>query len=155
MLGIEVTIIAVVYVIASALMQRRLVNPRRTYEIQDAIKKKTNELSELSKNKADPAALAAKQKEITGLLSESMRSSLKPMFVILPVFLVIYYLVFPAIFAPDLTVSLFSMDLNYKTYFIVIAFVLGFVLSMTMMVYDKAKLRKIQQAAAQEESKQI
>ncbi len=155
LLGIEVTLVAVAYVLISISLQRKLANPRRTYEVQDIIKKKTKELTELSKNSATQAQMAAKQKEITGLLSESMKSQLKPMFVVLPLFLVLYYLVFPSIFPATLTVSLLSMNLGYKTYFIAIAFVLGFVISMSLMAYDKAKMKKeaarlAQQAAAQQ-----
>lgn len=155
LLGIEVTLVAVAYVLISISLQRKLANPRRTYEVQDIIKKKTKELTELSKNSATQAQMAAKQKEITGLLSESMKSQLKPMFVVLPLFLVLYYLVFPSIFPVTLTVSLLSMNLGYKTYFIAIAFVLGFVISMSLMAYDKAKMKKeaarlAQQAAAQQ-----
>lgn len=150
LLGIEVTVVAVAYVVLSVILQRKLANPRRTYEVQDIIKKKTNELTELSKNKADQAVLAAKQKEITGLLSESMKSSMKPMFVVLPIFLVLYYLVFPNVFSPTLTVQLFSWNLGYKTYFVVIAFVLGFVISTSLMVYDKAKMKKAARIALQE-----
>ena len=150
LLGIEVTVVAVAYVILSVMLQRKLANPRRTYEVQDIIKKKTNELAELSKNKADQAVLAAKQKEITGLLSESMKASMKPMFVVLPIFLVLYYLVFPNVFPSTLTVTLFSMNLGYKTYFVAIAFVLGFVISTSLMAYDRAKMKKAQKLAQQE-----
>ena len=39
----------------------------------------------------------AKQKEMMPLLGESMRSSMKPMFVILPMFLIVYYVLIPMI----------------------------------------------------------
>src|SRR5271157_4807555 len=102
---------AVAYVLVSIGLQRRLANPRKTYEAQDRIKAMTKELTELTKNKADQAVLAAKQKEITGVLSESMRSQMKPMFVVLPLFLVLYYLVFPSVIPGAPTITLFSTTL--------------------------------------------
>jgi uncharacterized membrane protein (DUF106 family) len=144
MIGIEITLIALVYVIFSISMQRKLTNPKRTYEIQDAIKQKSKELSELSKNRASQEQLMAKQKEVTALLSESMRSQLKPMFVILPVFFIMYYVLFPAAFPSNSTVTLISVKFNYKTYFIVLAFVFGLALSVIMMLRDKAKMKKLE-----------
>ena len=152
LLGIEVTLVAVAYVLLSIGLQRRLANPRKTYEAQDRIKKMTTELTELTKNKADQALLSAKQKEITKVLGESMRSQMKPMFVILPLFLALYYLIFPAIFPSSFNVTLFSTTLSYKTYFIVVAFVLGLIVSTSMMAYDKAQMKKAARAAQQQEA---
>jgi uncharacterized membrane protein (DUF106 family) len=142
MIGIEITIIAFVYVIFSISTQRKLTNPKRTYEIQEAIKQKSKELSELSKNRASQEQLLAKQREVTTLLSESMKSQLKPMFVILPIFFILYYVLFPAAFPSDATVTLLSMKFNYKTYFIILAFVFGLVLSIIMMMRDRATMKK-------------
>ncbi|VVB76797.1 Uncharacterised protein [uncultured archaeon] len=144
MLGIAITLVAVAYVLTSAFLQRKLVNPRRVYEVQETIKKKTNELNEMSKSKASPEAMLAKQKEVTALLSSSMKSQMKPMFVVFPIFLVLYYLVLPAAFPATLkvTVPILSMQLDYKSYFIMIAFVLGFAISMALMVYDRSKAKK-------------
>ncbi|MGA3020797.1 MAG: EMC3/TMCO1 family protein [Candidatus Micrarchaeales archaeon] len=142
MIEIEITIIALVYVIFSISTQRKLINPKRNYEIQDAIKQKSKELSELSRNKASQEQLLAKQREVTALLSESMKSQLKPMFVILPIFFVMYYVLFPAIFPSDSTVTLLSMKFDYKTYFIILAFVFGLALSIIMMARDRIKMKK-------------
>jgi uncharacterized membrane protein (DUF106 family) len=150
LLGIEVTLVAVAYVLVSISLQRRLANPRNTYKMQDDIKKKSNELTELTKTKAAQAQIDAKQKEITGLLSQSMKASMKPMFVVLPLFLVLYYLVFPNFFPAAATVSLFSMTLSYKTYFVAISFVAGLVISTSMMVLDRAKMKKEAALAAQQ-----
>jgi uncharacterized membrane protein len=79
---------------------------------------------------------------VTALLSESMKSQLKPMFVILPIFFVMYYVLFPAIFPSDSTVTLLSMKFDYKTYFIILAFVFGLALSIIMMARDRIKMKK-------------
>lgn len=155
MIGIEITIIAVVYVFFSVTTQRKLTNPTRTYEIQQIIKEKSKELNELVKNKASQEQMAAKQKEVTALLSESMRSQLKPMFVILPVFLILYYIIFPAVFPSNPNITLFSNPFNYRLYFIIVSFVLGLILSVGMMVYDKIRMSKAQKQAAAESAKEV
>ena len=151
MIGILITLTAVAYVLLSVFLQRKLVNMRRVSEVQEIIKKKTKELTEMSKSGADQAALSAKQKEITSLLSESMRSQFKPLFVVLPLFLVLYYLVLPTVFPPPLNISVFSMTLDYRAYFILVSFVLGFILSTVLMYRDRVRVRKqlAQQAAAE------
>jgi uncharacterized membrane protein (DUF106 family) len=143
-LGIEITIIGVLYSIFAIAVQRKLIDTKRLYEMQDVIKAKSKELNDLVKNKASEETLALKQKEITGLLGESMRSSFKPMFVILPIFLVIYYLIFPVVFPTkaSITVPVISMTFSFNTYFIIITFVSGMVLSMALMAYDKSKIAK-------------
>lgn len=144
--GIEVTIIAIAYVIVSLTMQRKLVNPKLVYETQQVIKVKTKELNELSKNKASQDQLSAKQKEITTLLSQSMRSQLKPMFVVLPFFIVLYYVLFPMAFPSDPNITFLSMTFGYRSYFILVAFVAGIVSSTGIGVYDKIKRDKEQRA---------
>ena len=130
----------------SVAMQRKLTNPRRNVEIQRQIQAKTKELNEMSKNKASNEQLAAKQKEVTTLLSESMRSQFKPMLVVLPVFFLVYYMILPAIFASDITVTVLSSTFDYKTYFIIVSFIVGFALSMGMMAYDKKRFGAAQNA---------
>ncbi len=140
--GIEVTIAAAIYVLFSVGMQRKLVDMKGMAAKQNIIKEKSKELNELVKNKASQEMLSAKQKEITSLLGESMKSQMKPMFVILPVFFVFYYLVFPSIFPTNPNVSILSFTLNYKSYFVAVAFVLGLVLSGGLMINDRLKLAK-------------
>lgn len=140
--GIEMTVLAVVYVAFSVFVQRKLVNMKRLYETQNIIKEKSKELNELAKNKADSQLMLAKQKEITSLLSESMKSQFKPMFVILPVFIVVYYLIFPAVYPSDPNVTLLSMTFNYRYYFIIVAFVLGLLFSVALMINDRLKMAK-------------
>ncbi|MDE1874182.1 MAG: DUF106 domain-containing protein [Candidatus Micrarchaeota archaeon] len=153
-LGIEITVIALAYVVFSVFVQRKLVDMRKMQETQDVIKQKSKELNELSKSGASQEKLAEKQKEITSMLGQSMRSQLKPMFVVLPIFFVVYYLVFPAVFPSSLqiTVPFISMTLGYQTYFIAVAFVGGMVLSFGLMFRDRIRLarEKKQAEAAQQ-----
>ncbi|MDE1855101.1 MAG: DUF106 domain-containing protein [Candidatus Micrarchaeota archaeon] len=142
--GIEITVIAIVYVMFSVYVQRRLIDMKHMQEVQETIKQKSKELNEMSKNKASQEVLLAKQKEITSLLSKSMSSQLKPMFVVLPIFFVVYYLVFPAVFTtnPNITVPILAWTLNYKSYFIMVAFVVGLALSMGLMLRDRIRFAK-------------
>ncbi len=147
--GIEITAIAIIYVVFSVSAQRKLVDMKHMQEVQETIKQKSKELNEMVKAKADQEKLALKQKEITTLLGQSMRSQLKPMFVVLPIFFVVYYLVFPAVFTtnPNITVPVLSMTLNYRTYFIAVAFVAGLLLSGALMLRDRMRLAKEKQQA--------
>ena len=71
--------------------------PSRLREIQAQISKTTKEMNQMMKDKVPDAQIMAKQKEIMPLLGESTRSSMKPMFVILPLFLIVYYVLIPNI----------------------------------------------------------
>jgi uncharacterized membrane protein (DUF106 family) len=145
--GIEMTVLAVVYVAFSIFVQRKLVNMKRLYETQNLIQVKSKELNELAKNKADSEVMLAKQKEITTLLSQSMKSQFKPMFVILPIFVVVYYLIFPVAYPSNPNVTLLSYTLNYRNYFIVVAFVLGLLFSIGLMINDRLKMSREKKAA--------
>lgn len=147
MIAVELGIGALLYILLSLLLQRKFGNPMRLAEIQTIMNKKYKELTELSKT-ADQALLSAKQKEITPLMSEMMKIQYKPMFVVMPVFLVIYYLILPALFPTSPTVQLLSFTLSYKNYFIAVSFVAGLALSLCVSAYDKARVAKRQQAQA-------
>ncbi len=142
--GIEITVIAVVYVLFSVFTQRKLIDMKRMQEVQEVIKAKSKELNDMAKQRVSQEVLMAKQKEITTLLGQSMKSQLKPMFVVLPIFFVMYYLVFPAVFVtnPNVTVPIISMTMNYKSYFILVAFVLGLLLTGVLMLRDRMRLAK-------------
>jgi len=147
--GIEITVIAVAYVVFSVAIQRKLVDMRKMREVQETIKQKSKELNELSKNKASQDVLMAKQKEITSLLGQSMRSQLKPMMVLLPTFFIVYYLVFPAVFTtnPDITLPLLAWTLNYRSYFVMVAFVAGMIISFGLMFLDRIRLSRDRKAS--------
>ena len=144
MYGIEITVIAVAYVAFSVLLQRKLIDTKRMRKIQAEIKEKSKELTDLSKAKADTAQLMAKQKEVTALMGESMKSSFKPTLVIFPVFIVLYYLVFPAVFKADATVTIpiILSTVGYKYYFFLVTLALGLASSVVILLYDNAKMKK-------------
>ncbi len=145
------TIVAVAYSVFAVSIQRKLVNSITMYEMQDAIKEKSKQLNELVKSKASEEVLLQKQKEISSLLSASMRSSFKPMLVILPVFALLFYVIFPSLFPGKPVVSVFSMNFTDTSYFILVTFVVGLVISMVLMARDKrllAQSKKMQNAVS-------
>jgi len=118
------------------------------YDVQESLKAKSNELAEMGKKGTDQQLMLAKQKEITSLLSESMKSQFKPIFVIIPIFLVLYYLALPNLFPSSAMVTFFSMTMNYRSYFILVSFVLGLIFSTGVMIYDSIKRKKLKAATS-------
>jgi len=140
--GAEMIIIIVgaAYTVASVLLQRKLTNPKRMREIQANIKTLTNELNALVKNNAPKDQQAAKQSEVMKLMGESMRSSMKPMLVVMPVFLVVYYLLLPALL---LAIGMTTKDGQSVFFYTVL--ILGVVSSMIILLYDRMMTKKEQQ----------
>ena len=132
-----IIVIAVAYALASVAIQRKLSNAKRLREIQAQISKTTKEMNLMMKNKVPEAEINAKQKEMMPLLGESMRSSLKPMFVMLPMFLIVYYVLIPQIpfGAP-------STPKSIQAFFFIVVFIAGILCAVAMMIYDKQATRK-------------
>jgi uncharacterized membrane protein (DUF106 family) len=147
-LGAEmiIIVIGVVYTLSSVLLQRKLSNPKRTREVQAQIKQLTNELNALVKGNASKDQQAAKQSEVMKLMGESMRTSMKPMLVVMPVFLVVYYVMLPA-----LPLGAGVGAKNVQTLFFYTVFALGLVSSMVILLYDKRMTKKEQQILKVEE----
>ncbi|MGC8538404.1 MAG: EMC3/TMCO1 family protein [Candidatus Micrarchaeia archaeon] len=154
----ELLLIAIAYTLFSVFLQRKLSNMKRMREIQQAMNDKTKELAQLSKANPTSAELQAKQKEIMSMASESMRLQIKPMIIILPLFVVVYDLLLPMGFAhANFSLMLASVKLTYQTFFLVVVFVLGMAISISLMAIDrkKAKVEKQQQIQAAEPQKTI
>ncbi len=132
-----VIVIGALYTLASVLLQRKLMNPKRMREVQSQIKKLTNELNALVKSNAPKEQQAAKQSEVMKLMGESMRTSMKPMFVIMPIFLVVYYLVLPA-----LLLAVGMATKSGQSVFFYTVLILGLVSSMVILLYDRSMTKK-------------
>lgn len=155
-LSFELLIIAagVMYVAATIVLQRKLVNPRRQQELQEQIQNISKELTAMIKANASKEEIAKKQGEVTPLMMESMKMSFKPMLVVLPLFFVVWLVVLPAFLHnySSYTVN-FIEPLHYKGLFFVTALILGLVVSITLMLYDRnAHKKRKMQAAAMEQS---
>ncbi len=141
-LGVIVAI-AVAYTFSALFLQRKLSNPKKMREIQRKVKENTKALNEMAKGGASREAIMAKQKEVMPLLSESMKGQMKPMFVVLPLFLVFYYALLPYIIsglgASTSTVDFIFSGLTLQNFFFMIVFMLGIVSSIAIMIYDRKK----------------
>ncbi|MGC9037113.1 MAG: EMC3/TMCO1 family protein [Candidatus Micrarchaeia archaeon] len=149
LVAIALIAIAALYVVFSVYLQRKLVNPARLREVQETIKTKTKELNELSKSNAGAEVLAQKQKELMPLLNETMKMQFKPMLVILPIFIILYYLLLPLAFHG--TVSFFSIKMSYQLFFILFSFAFGIIASIAVSLHDR-KMAKAQAALRMSQS---
>lgn len=128
--------IAIIYALGTIALQRKVMNAKKMRQIQAKIQKESKELNEMVKRKAPDAEIAAKQKAMMPLLSESMKSSIKPMFVILPLFLIVYYVIVPALpLAPGNTKSV-------QGFFFICAFVIGLIAAIILMISDRKTAKK-------------
>jgi uncharacterized membrane protein (DUF106 family) len=141
-----ILIIAVVYALGSVALQRKVSNAKKLRQTQSKVQKVSKELNEMVKNKASQEAIAAKQKEMMPLLSESMKSSIKPMFVILPLFLVVYYVLVPAL--PFASGNVKSV----QGFFFIAVFVIGFIAAIILMINDRRITKKEEAMEAAMES---
>ncbi len=139
---IELSVIAVVYVLFSVFLQRKLIDTRKQRKLQRDMQTKMDEYRSLTKNNAEKAKLDEKQKEISTLMSQNMRSTLKPALVILPFFIILYYVLLPNLFPITNTLTILTFKLSYREYFIIVAILLGVVSSLIITVYDKRKVKE-------------
>jgi uncharacterized membrane protein (DUF106 family) len=142
---IFVAAIAVVYTCLAVGVQRFANNPKKTREMQYKMKMLSNELNAMIKRNAAQEEIAAKQKELMPLMSASMKSQFKPMFMILPIFFVLYYWIMPHLFAASISASVQSL-------FFIIVFVLGMASSFIVLAYDKKKTKEENEARQRSES---
>lgn len=127
--------IAVSYIVFATFLSRWLTNAKRMRHVQAEVKILTKEMNELVKNKAPPAEMAAKQKQVMVLMRESMGASFKPMLVLLPLTLVLYDYGMPAL----LQASQRAPGQNLLFIALVIG---GIVASIITYLWDKAQMKK-------------
>lgn len=136
-IAFAVVLLGVAYAILTLKLQRRLTNPHKMKEIQGRISRLTKEMNEMTKRNEN---ISAKQAELMPLMRESMQGQMKAMFVVLPLFLVVYYGLLPLMFnqfaAEDFT---FIVPLSYSSLFIVTAIIFGLVMSVGILISDKVK----------------
>ncbi len=139
---IELITAGIVYAIFSVVVQRRLSNVDRMYEIRARMSQHTKELMEMTKTNAPKEKIAAKQKDLTTTSMESMKNQMKPMLIVLPIFAIVYYVLVPMGFATaGITVILLGFTLNYQLLFIVVTFVSGILLSIIFSMRDRKRLK--------------
>jgi uncharacterized membrane protein (DUF106 family) len=131
--------LGLVYALFAVAIQRALSNPKRLREIQAQISKATKEINQMVKSKVPEAQIMAKQKEIMPLLGESMKSSMKPMFVILPLFLIVYY-----VLVPKLPLGAPATPKTIQEFFFMVVFIAGIVAAIALMIYDKLQTKRLE-----------
>ena len=147
--------IGIAYVAFSTFAQRKVGNPKKMRELQQRMNALSKELNQLVKSNAPKEEIAKKQSELMPLMSENMKTSIKPMLVILPVFFLLYYLVLPTTFhsiTNEYVLFLGSMKLNYLGVFFACVFILGIATSIIIMIYDRKKTKLERQAIAAAEA---
>ena len=147
--------IGIAYVAFSTFAQRKVGNPKKMRELQQRMNALSKELNQLVKSNAPKEEIAKKQSELMPLMSENMKTSIKPMLVILPVFFLLYYLVLPTTFhsiANEYVLFLGSMKLNYLGVFFACVFILGIATSIIIMIYDRKKTKLERRAIAAAEA---
>ena len=137
-----IALTAILYTLLSFYIQRKMSNIKKVYEMQEQIKSKSKELNEMVKRGASNDELLAKQKEVMSLASKSMMSQMKPMVIILPLFLIVYYLLLPILFPSHPMVYLGGAKFAYNTFFIIVVFIFGLLLSITVTVRDRRIAKK-------------
>ncbi len=143
----EIVALGVAYTIGAAAVQRKLSNPKKTRALQDQIKIRSKELNEMIKRDAPKEEISAKQKEMMPLVKQSMSLNMKSTIVLIPSFLVVYYLILPFLFSSlgtdSVSFSLFNtaFSLQYRGLFFVVVFVLGLITSVSILLYDRRRAK--------------
>ncbi len=148
--GIAAIIVALAigYTALALVLQRKLSHPKKMRHLQNRSTALSKELREMMKNKASQEEMAKKQKELMPLMSESMKTNMKPMLVVLPLFFLVWYVLLPMAFAQYSAAKInFIVPLGYKGLFFIVLFVGGMISSISIMIYDRKKAKE--EAAAE------
>ena len=142
--AVAAVLIGLAYAIFSLKVQRKLTNPQKTREIQTKIQQLTKEMNEMAKRRED---ITAKQAELMPLFRESMQLQMKSMFVILPIFFIVYYGLIPFAFGAfnNTIIKIYIIPFTYSTLFIASAVIAALILSTIVMTLDRAKAKRIKQ----------
>jgi uncharacterized membrane protein (DUF106 family) len=144
---VSIVAVGVIYTICAAIVQRKLSNPKRTRELQDQIKIYSKEINEMMKRNAPKEEISAKQGLMMPLVKQSMMANMKSTVVLIPTFIVVYYLVIPYVFgglgtaAVAFSIASYNISLAYKGVFFVTVFVLGLITSMSILAYDRRRAK--------------
>ncbi len=140
-LVIELIGVAFVYAMFSLLLQRRLGNVDKMYEIRARMNQHQKALMDLVKNNAAKEEISRKQKEVMDVSTESMKLQFKPMLVVFPAFILLYYVLLPMHFNMAANLTILSYTLSYHWFFVGILFVVGILLSTVFSIYDRRRLK--------------
>ncbi len=151
-ISLAVVLLAIAYAVFTLKVQRRLVHPQKTKDLQQRIQKLTKEMNEMAKRNED---IAAKQAELMPLMKESMNSQLKVMIVILPIFLIIYDLIIPMLFGGYMAQQVSLLFINGPVIgleFIGVAALFGLIINGAMALVNKKKQAQMAQQTQNQQS---
>jgi len=137
----------VIYALCAAAVQRKLSNPKKSRELQDQIKIISKELQAMIKNNAPKEEVSKRQSEMMPLVRQSMTMNMKSTFILIPSFFVVYYLIIPYLFGGLGTdfvafmIGSYKISLEFKGLFFVTVFILGIILSVSILLYDKRRAK--------------
>ncbi|MDE1856538.1 MAG: DUF106 domain-containing protein [Candidatus Micrarchaeota archaeon] len=157
-MNIELVVIVVALAYASlyAFSQVRLIDRKRMRELQKLMKQHQKDLGELIKNKAPQEHIDAKQKELMPVIKENMLSILKPSLIMLPAFYILYRWLIPTAFASyasSVAYLIPGFAFGPSSLFFACSVIFGFVVSISVLLYDRKKMRE-EQAALGSSAKQ-
>lgn len=136
-IALSLLFFGIAYAVFTLKLQRKIAHPQKTREMQAKIKALTKELNEMAKRKED---ITAKQAELMPLVKKSMSFQMRSMFVVLPLFFLVYYVAIPTVYgAFTLQYVNFIIPMTYQSVFFFTILISGIVGSMVMLVHDKKR----------------
>lgn len=131
------------YIALITTLQRRvLTNPARIAELQLKINAVSAEVRQHLKNGNRELAMQ-KQKEMMPHMKESTKMQMKSMFIVMPLSLLIYFVVMPAVFAGSSSYVLnFIAPMGYLAVFFWAALISGIVMSTVLMSRDRKRAKE-------------
>lgn len=138
--ALSIILIGIAYAVFAIVLQRKINDPKKMRALQKQINDLTKEINEMAKRKED---VTEKQKLIMPLMGDTMKLQMRTIFVVLPLFFLVYYGAIPFLYHPFFgTEYTIIYPMSYQTLFFATVFVLGFVLSFAILEYDKRKAKE-------------
>ena len=133
---------ALVYTVIIILVQRKITDPKVIMEAQKEIKRLTDELGALTKNNAPQQEIMAKQAELMPHLNGQIKNQFKSLFVVIPLYLVVYYYLLPSIPLGFPTIKA-EQSLFFWT-----SALIGIIYAIAFSIYQKRKMKQEQVSQA-------
>ncbi len=141
-IALELVLIALCYVVITVAIQRKFSNIKRIREIRTELNEHQAHLRKMGKTMSKEE-LDTKTSKMMELQTEMMRHTFKASLIILPVSLVLFYYLLPLAFpGTQPNISVLSFSFNYRTFFIIAAFIIGMLSQVAVAQYDKFAAKK-------------
>ena len=141
---IYIVLIGIAYALGAIMIQRKLTDPLKSIETQLLMQEKLKEIKTLAAT--DKEAYNQKQQEVSKMMMDNMKKQFKPMIVTFPLFLGVFYLLMPYLFSgfgsTTPAITLMSIPLTYSQFFILLIFIIGMVVSLSLSSRDKKIVKR-------------